>query len=59
MAERAFERVTREMSAFYLLGVEPAEEDRDGKLHFIRVSIKERGASVRSRTAVIIPKGKP
>lgn len=53
--ERAFERVERETSAYYLLGVEPADADRDGKPHTIRVSVKQRGATVRSRAMVTIP----
>jgi len=53
--ERAFDRVTRETSAYYLLGVEPADADRDGKSHAIRVAVKQRGASVRSRASVTIP----
>jgi VWFA-related protein len=57
--DRAFERVLRETSAYYLLGVEPADSDRDGKAHNIRVKVKQRGATVRSRTAVVIPKPGP
>ncbi len=54
--DRAYQRVLRETSAYYLLGVEPAETDRDGKTHNIRVKVKQRGATVRSRSTVIIPK---
>src|SRR5262245_34640904 len=35
--EQAFDRVLREISAYYILGVEPADEDRDGRTHEIRV----------------------
>ncbi len=52
----AFAQVLRETSAYYLLAVEPVEADRDGKSHPIRVKVKTRGATVRSRTAVVIPK---
>jgi VWFA-related protein len=52
----AFNRVLRESSAYYLLGVAPAPEDRDGKLHFLRVNVKKRGVTVRTRTHVAIPK---
>ena len=31
--EYAFDRVLREISAYYMLGVEPADEDRDGRPH--------------------------
>jgi len=50
-----FDRVLRETTAYYLLGVEPTERDRDGKLHYIRVGVKPGGATVRSRTQVVIP----
>ncbi len=51
-----FDRVLRETTAYYLLGVEPTPEDRDGKLHFISVNVRQPGATVRSRTQVVIPK---
>jgi VWFA-related protein len=53
--ERAFDRVLRETSAYYLLGVEPDSRDRDGRPHVISVKVKVRGADVRSRRTVIIP----
>jgi VWFA-related protein len=56
-ADSAFARLARETSAYYALGVEPADADRDGKLHAIHVNVKERGATVRSRATVIIPRG--
>ena len=51
-----FARVLRETSAYYLLGVEPDDADRDGKLHYLRVKVKEKDAIVRSRTQVVIPR---
>lgn len=54
-ADPAFDRVLLETSAHYLLGVEVAEADRDGKPHNIRVQVRRRGASVRSRSSVVIP----
>ena len=51
----AFDRVLRETSGYYLLGVEAADEDRDGKAHPIRVRVKRSGAQVRNRTEVVIP----
>jgi len=53
---RAFERVMRETSAYYLLGVEVADADRDGKPHFISVKVKQPGATVRNRPMVVIPR---
>lgn len=54
--EYALDRVLRETQSYYVLGVEPADEDRDGKSHFIRVQTTARGATVRSRVQVVIPK---
>ena len=53
--QHAFDRVLRENMAYYLLGVASNATDRDGKLHFISVKTKARGATVRSRTHVVIP----
>jgi len=54
--DTAFERVLRENSAYYLLGVEPAPEDRDGEAHAIRVRVRLRGVTVRSRAQAIVPR---
>jgi VWFA-related protein len=51
----AFGRVLRETSAYYLLGVEPHDRERDGRPHYISVEVKRRGAEVRARRTVIIP----
>jgi VWFA-related protein len=48
-------RALRETSAVYLLAVQARPEDRDGKDHFIRLTVKERGATVRYRKVVNIP----
>lgn len=57
-ADAALERLLRETSVYYLLGVEVTDAERDGKIHGIRVRVKQRGAVVRSRASVIIPKTK-
>lgn len=54
-ADNAIARVMRETSAYYLLGVEVADADRDGKSHRIQVKVDSRGSSVRSRASVVIP----
>jgi VWFA-related protein len=54
-ADFAFDRVLRETSAYYLLGVEPAPADRDGLPRQLRVKVHRRGVSVRSRQWVVIP----
>ena len=46
-AEPAFERIERELSGYYLLGVEPLPEDLDGDFHEIDVSVRRRGVTVR------------
>lgn len=53
--EGALERVLRETSSHYLLGVEPADSDR-GRLRELKVKVTERGVTVRSRLWVSVPK---
>ena len=54
-ADAAFERIAREISATYVLGVEPAPGDSDGKPHRIQVRVRRPGTEVRSRTELIAP----
>lgn len=54
----AFDRVLRETSAHYLLGVEGGEDDKPGQTQTIRVTVKRRGAQVRSRTQFVVPEKK-
>jgi VWFA-related protein len=54
--EGALDQVLRETSAYYLLGVEPADTDRDGRTHVLKVKVDARDATVRSRTWVVVPK---
>lgn len=53
--ELGFQRVLRETSAGYVLGVEPTDRDRDGNLHEVRVSVKKHGVTVRARQWVRVP----
>lgn len=46
-----FQRITRELSGYYLLAFEPGESDRDGKVHRIRVSLTRGGGTLRARPA--------
>lgn len=55
-SDDAFSRVLRETSAYYILGVDIAPADRDGKTHFIEVRVPGLKASVRHRTTMLIPK---
>ncbi len=54
--EIGFDRILTETSAYYLLGVQPDEKDRDGVLHEIKVKVDRRGLTVRSRAWARIPK---
>lgn len=54
--DKALARVLSETSAYYLLGVEPLPEHRDGKVHRISVKVRHAGAQVRARSSVRIPR---
>lgn len=54
--DKALARVLEETAAYYLLGVEPLPEHRDGGTHRITVKVKQSGTQVRSRSSVVIPK---
>jgi hypothetical protein len=54
--ESAFARILTEIGSYYLLGVELAEEDRDGRTHEITVKANQRKATVRGRRWVMVPK---
>ncbi|MBY0493033.1 MAG: VWA domain-containing protein [Cyanobacteria bacterium] len=51
----AFDRLGRELSGYYLLGFEPMESDRTGRERRIKVSVKPRGLTVRSRPTFVVP----
>ena len=55
----AFARIEREISGYYLLGVEPLEDDLDGNQHEIDVSVQRPGARVRARREVVHQAGGP
>ena len=54
--EIGFDRVLSETSAYYLLGVETADADRDGRVHDIKVRVSEPRTSIRARAFVFVPK---
>ena len=60
-ARRAFDRILAESSTYYVLGVEPRFEDRDGRPRELQVRIQNlpHGASVRARSWVIVPPPTP
>jgi VWFA-related protein len=53
-AEPAFERLGREISAQYVLSLEPVEGDRDGKPHAIDVRVGRPHVEVRARRQFVI-----
>jgi VWFA-related protein len=55
-ADSALARIQRELSSYYLLGVEPGEEERDGRTHAVTVRITEPNVTIRGRRWVMIPK---
>ncbi|HET7218084.1 MAG TPA: VWA domain-containing protein, partial [Vicinamibacterales bacterium] len=55
-AEPALARINTELSSYYLLGVEPAEEDRDGRTHEIAVKTSHPNVTIRGRRWVAVPK---
>lgn len=57
--EFAFRQIERVLAGYYLLGVEPAQGDRDGKRHRIGVKTVRRGLTVQARRAFLSPEGPP
>jgi VWFA-related protein len=51
-----FDRILRETSSHYLLGVEPAASDRDGRVRALKVNVRQKGVDVRSRLWVVVPR---
>jgi VWFA-related protein len=56
---RNFERISRELSGYYLLAFEARDGDRDGRPHRIRVSLARRGGELRARTGFTLPAPNP
>ncbi len=48
-ADYAFDRISRALDGYYLLGVEARPTDRDGRRHRLSVKSARRGVSIRSR----------
>jgi VWFA-related protein len=51
----AYDRILTETTSYYLLGVEPAEADRDGRSHELQVKSTQRNVTVRGRKWVSVP----
>jgi VWFA-related protein len=52
-ADYAFDRISRALDGYYLLGVESRPEDRNGRRHRIGVRSSRRGVSIRSRRSFV------
>jgi VWFA-related protein len=55
-ADFAIDRLMRETSAYYMLGIQVEDADRNGEAQRIEVKVNQRGANVRNRPSVVIPK---
>jgi VWFA-related protein len=55
-AESALARIHTELGSYYLLGVEPADEDRDGRTHEITVKTTQPNVTIRGRRWVMVPR---
>jgi VWFA-related protein len=53
--EQAFDRLTRETSAYYLLGIDVAAQDRTGRPLRMTVKLRQKDATIRYRPLVIVP----
>jgi VWFA-related protein len=58
-ADGAFERIGRELGAYYLLAFEPEPADRDGRPHQIRVATRRAGVVVRARPEFTVTAAAP
>jgi VWFA-related protein len=57
--DQYFDRVVTELSGSYLLGVEVAPADRDGRTHWVDVRVSRRGVEVRARKRYLIDSPRP
>jgi VWFA-related protein len=57
--EPIFERLSSEISAYYILGVEEKPSDREGDRHRVDVEVRRRGVTIRSRQAFVLSSGAP
>jgi VWFA-related protein len=54
-AELALSRIRTELASYYLLGVEPDDQDRDGRTHEITVKTNHPNVTIRGRRWVTVP----
>ncbi len=53
----AFQRIAREIAAYYLLSADSEPADRDGRTHRIKVSVARPGVTIRARREFVAPNG--
>jgi VWFA-related protein len=56
---RAFERIVRDNSSYYVLAYYPSSNRRDGRFHRIEVRVSRPGLTVRARRGYVAPRGNP
>jgi VWFA-related protein len=56
---QVFDRIGRELSGYYLLGVDPADEDRTGRARRLQVEVTKPGVTVRARPTFALPSKAP
>jgi len=57
-ADDEIDTLLKDISTYYVLGVEPDAADRDGRPHRLQVKVAERNAQLHNRELVIVPKSK-
>ena len=58
-SDAVFQRLGRELSGYYLLGVETDPRDQDGRPHQIRVKVRRSGTTVRARQQFQVSADRP
>ncbi len=48
-----FERIESELAGYYLVGIESGPADKDGKPHPVRVEVRQKGLTVKTRRALV------